>query len=1023
MAEQYFNSDIYADGKIKLTTVPNATGTVVTYNATTKELSTRTNAQFISDLGLNSDLTAYVKKTGDTMSGSLHLINVAGVIKRDLSTITAASGFARDLYQLIGTNGIIDTMGWYGSVDATGNVTMGYGFMGGTSYSVKNAFRWTPDQRVLIGGTGLPSGTYALDIVGDTLTRGSYNAQGAFNSASGELLVQRFGINRIRTNTTSIILSGDSTNGIVYLRPQGDSVSTSEVQFRANLSAIFQDNYNLHFGNQTTTGSSLFHTNKTDLIAGYGMWMNHNLQFDGTNFIQPRGSIGSYGFTANYHKGFSFNYASATGTNGSVVALSEVVKINNTGTITTLNHGDSSQWISGFNNGFLYRGVLGNTDLNTIITTGWYVQTGNANATVVNNYPAPAGLAGQLRVYATATHLVQEYTTYANNNDVYRRYYFNGTWYAWAKDWDSNDFTQTNINSWNNIAANGATQQWVDQYYVNKSTQNVIANDQWFITSDYSSGMEDKITFRNGYLSLEWDQSRMVFSDEGFVDLIKYGIRQDDPLYSNLFFGNTQFRNVFFENAQGISPFSVTSSTLVTNLNADLLDGRHASDFVLTSQIGNYVPTSRTITINGVTQDLTANRTWNTPDTVTRLRGTASGTYVSGDVTLAAGANITISQSGQTITIASSGGTYTAGNGLTLTGTQFSLPVVASGTGNGVANVTQTATGIQVTMGNYMTTSHAANAITTTNINNWNTAFGWGNHATAGYALADGTNATDTWSSASRGLVYNPFIAGKTFNASGATYLQDATYGSVSGVLNSSGIAQGNPSDTWYHRIKMLHDNSAGYYTEIAVQMTGGNGMHYKRYEGGVDQGWIKVWDNSNFNPDNYVTLTGNPQTITSPKTFNTNVTINGNLQANGLLGNGSQSNSEVWTTDGGYINIGEISRLDAQWRFQIDGLTKILDIKPTHDLGVVIYEGGGIENTTLLLPRITRQGQEVQIINKADAVVLIGKVSGSTLMPLNPGDTFRYVFEIYSNVGDFSEDIVDLGAWIHIATEKYTEL
>jgi hypothetical protein len=32
-----------------------------------------------------------------------------------------------------------------------------------------------------------------------------------------------------------------------------------------------------------------------------------------------------------------------------------------------------------------------------------------------------------------------------------------------------------------------------------------------------------------------------------------------------------------------------------------------------------------------------------------------------------------------------------------------------------------------------MSTSHAANSITGTNITNWNTAFGWGNHSTAGY--------------------------------------------------------------------------------------------------------------------------------------------------------------------------------------------------------------------------------------------------------------------------------------------------
>ena len=73
----------------------------------------------------------------------------------------------------------------------------------------------------------------------------------------------------------------------------------------------------------------------------------------------------------------------------------------------------------------------------------------------------------------------------------------------------------------------------------------------------------------------------------------------------------------------------------------------------ISSELSGYVPTSRTITINGVTQNLSANRTWTVPDTVTRLRGTESGTYTSGDLTLLAGANTAITQSGANITIAS----------------------------------------------------------------------------------------------------------------------------------------------------------------------------------------------------------------------------------------------------------------------------------------------------------------------------------------------------------------------------------
>lgn len=56
--------------------------------------------------------------------------------------------------------------------------------------------------------------------------------------------------------------------------------------------------------------------------------------------------------------------------------------------------------------------------------------------------------------------------------------------------------------------------------------------------------------------------------------------------------------------------------------------------------------------------------------------------------------------------------TYTAGNGLTLTGTVFSLPVTTSGSGNVVSAITQTTNGISVSKGiSAMTTSHIANNI------------------------------------------------------------------------------------------------------------------------------------------------------------------------------------------------------------------------------------------------------------------------------------------------------------------------
>lgn len=49
---------------------------------------------------------------------------------------------------------------------------------------------------------------------------------------------------------------------------------------------------------------------------------------------------------------------------------------------------------------------------------------------------------------------------------------------------------------------------------------------------------------------------------------------------------------------------------------------------------------------------------------------------------------------------------------------------------------TGTVSGITAAMVSAMSTSHVANAITSTNISNWNTSYNWGDHSAAGYALS-----------------------------------------------------------------------------------------------------------------------------------------------------------------------------------------------------------------------------------------------------------------------------------------------
>lgn len=82
--EVIIDSDLILKGKAKIDTVPNSIGTVMTYNSTTKELGTRTNAQIISDLGLinaTNIASAYYTKTQLQTSGqsAVHWNNLTNI--------------------------------------------------------------------------------------------------------------------------------------------------------------------------------------------------------------------------------------------------------------------------------------------------------------------------------------------------------------------------------------------------------------------------------------------------------------------------------------------------------------------------------------------------------------------------------------------------------------------------------------------------------------------------------------------------------------------------------------------------------------------------------------------------------------------------------------------------------------------------------------------------------------------------------------------------------------------------------
>lgn len=132
-----------------------------------------------------------------------------------------------------------------------------------------------------------------------------------------------------------------------------------------------------------------------------------------------------------------------------------------------------------------------------------------------------------------------------------------------------------------------------------------------------------------------------------------------------------------------------------TGLNAWILDTAAYLTTITSSQVTtalgyNPVTDSRTLTINGVTYDLTANRSWTIAAGVTSFNTrTGAITLLSTDITSTLG--------------------YT--------------PYNATNPAGYISSYTET----DPTVGSHI------KAITTTNISNWNTAYGWGNHASAGY--------------------------------------------------------------------------------------------------------------------------------------------------------------------------------------------------------------------------------------------------------------------------------------------------
>ena len=83
----------------------------------------------------------------------------------------------------------------------------------------------------------------------------------------------------------------------------------------------------------------------------------------------------------------------------------------------------------------------------------------------------------------------------------------------------------------------------------------------------------------------------------------------------------------------------------------------------------------------------------------------------------------------------------------------------------------------------------------------------------------------------------------------------DTTYGNYAIFQQNYNISD-FPHSGWFNSIKMLHDNSHGYFTEIAMSFSDEDGIWRRALRSGAQVGWYKILDSGNYN--SYApTLTG----------------------------------------------------------------------------------------------------------------------------------------------------------------------
>lgn len=171
-----------------------------------------------------------------------------------------------------------------------------------------------------------------------------------------------------------------------------------------------------------------------------------------------------------------------------------------------------------------------------------------------------------------------------------------------------------------------------------------------------------------------------------------------------------------------------------------------------------------------------------------------------------------------------------------------------------------------------------------------------------------------------------------------------ATYGSYGGILQD--LNNGPVAGSWSNRIKILHNNTSGYYTELAQAFTGTAGLWHRRNVAGVVSDWTPVIDKANFRTyldATYVIRGNDPNVLTNYVRYSiaSGLTMNwewGNSTPTHIWGAKNSDSSKAYVFSGN--NIRAFANAVNRAGDTMTGTLKVTEIQATNGNGLVMWNG-----------------------------------------------------------------------------------